>query len=150
MVVFICFRRVQQWERESGSNNTRCLSCFVLFCRASLCSLIVSSPPALCPYRLPRHRVVSSVQQFLFRFSTYVVLRAAFLILLHHITQNSRWLLFCLVVFGVMPCSSSSSSCCFARAGVMFSLSARMLSFMLPFSSSCIKFFRTTVVFLSF
>ena len=63
MVVFICFCRLEKGERESGGNNTRCLDCFVLFCRASLRSLIFPSPPALCSYLLPRLRVVSSVQQ---------------------------------------------------------------------------------------
>ena len=139
----------------SGSNDTCCLACLFLFFLPclSLCSLIF---PPCRPYAgISFHVFVlfRPCSSYLFLLSTYVVLLAAFLILRHTI-QNSCRLFFFYLFF-----SSFSAfcryllprlPCCFARAAVICPSSARILSFLQPFRSSCITFFRTPVGFFVF
>ena len=92
----VCFFLVQWGERESGSNGTCGLARFVLF--LFLASLFV-------PLCFPPHRpyagmfflfvFLSPFQQYLFLFSTNVVIQEAFLIILDHILFNSCFGLFC-------------------------------------------------------
>ena len=78
----------RQWgERESGSNDTCCFACFVLFSRVSL----------FVPLFFPPRRSYAGIffvfvlfrpcSSYLFLFSTCVL--AAFLIFLQHVLQNS-------------------------------------------------------------
>ena len=101
---FVCYRLFQWGQRESGSNDACCLAClFNRFFLASLFLLPFPLPAGLIPVRpytgtfflfIVLFRPCNS---YLFRFSTYAVLLADFLIyLLASLPQNSPTMSFVL------------------------------------------------------
>ena len=98
VVVLICFCWVQWGERESGSNDTCCLACFVLF--AMFLSLFpsFSLPAGLMPVSSSSSSCFVRAAVICSSSARILYVLAAFLIFLHHILQNSCRLFFVFLV----------------------------------------------------